>query len=311
MNPWPATQLDNTGLALVIQWLENPAFGYRSETGVVAANRPFARLCGLNLAELEGQQLDELLPGLETIPSDGQVVVSGDGTSYCLQQLPLMAEDVEIYLLHKVHTLKMAPGSHDLETPIPPELTLLHNCIAAVDPFTADHTVATAHLARAVAQQLCLDRSEIDTVFLGGLLHDIGKIRIPAGILNRSGRLSDGEMACIRHHPETGMQILEPMKTHRGLLAVVHEHHERLDGTGYPRGLKGDDICMAARVVAVADVYQSMTSHRPYRAALPASEALEELQRGRFHTYDPDAVDACLTLAQDDGQQPGFPAANH
>ncbi|HCD71269.1 MAG TPA: hypothetical protein DEQ04_01730, partial [Thermovirga lienii] len=133
-------------------------------------------------------------------------------------------------------------------------------------------------------------------VKLAGLVHDIGKVAVPAEILNKPGRLSDVEMEIVRTHPQKGYELLRKL-THRPVLAeVVYAHHERLDGSGYPRGLSGEDIPIEARILAVADVVEAMVSHRPFRSALTLEEALEEIKAGKGILYDHKVVEACVEL---------------
>ena len=139
---------------------------------------------------------------------------------------------------------------------------------------------------------------------LGAMIHDIGKIYVPAEILNRPGRLSDSEMEIIRAHARIGGEILEGTEFPWPIREMVEQHHERLDGSGYPRGLQGGEIVPEARILAVADVVEAMSSHRPYRPARGLDDARAEIRRGRGTIYDAEAVDACLAILREGG----FPA---
>ncbi|MGB8718636.1 MAG: HD domain-containing phosphohydrolase, partial [Desulfobacterales bacterium] len=138
----------------------------------------------------------------------------------------------------------------------------------------------------------------IQAIRFAGILHDIGKIRIPTAILNRPGRLLDVEMEMIKLHPQVGFEILENIPAPWPLAEIVHQHHERLDGSGYPRNLKGDQILREATILSVSDVVEAGSSYRPYRPARGIDVALEEITRHRGVRYAPDAVDACLELLQ-------------
>jgi PAS domain S-box-containing protein len=164
------------------------------------------------------------------------------------------------------------------------------------DPYTAGHQSRVAKLAVVIAGELGWGPERIEGLRLGASIHDIGKIQIPADILNRPGRLSAHEFGVIKVHPEVGYEIISGISFPWPVKEIVLQHHERLDGTGYPKGLKGDDITMEARVVAVADVVEAMASHRPYRPALGIEAALKEIERGRSTAYDIAVVDACLRL---------------
>ena len=131
---------------------------------------------------------------------------------------------------------------------------------------------------------------------MSGLVHDIGKISVPFELLSRLGKLSEPEMSLVQQHSTSGYNILKDIEFPWPIARIVLEHHERLDGSGYPQGLKGDEILLEARIIAVADVTEAMSSHRPYRPALGMDLAFEEISKNRGTLYDPDAVDACLRL---------------
>ena len=162
------------------------------------------------------------------------------------------------------------------------------------DPYTAGHQQRVARLASAVAQQMGLSEERIEGLRVASLLHDIGKIYIPAEILSKPARLSDMEMGLMRTHSEVGHDILKGVSFPWPVAEMVLQHHERLDGSGYPHGLKGEEILLEARILMVADVVEAMSSHRPYRAALGLDKALNELLAGRGRSFDPDVVAACL-----------------
>jgi len=131
---------------------------------------------------------------------------------------------------------------------------------------------------------------------MAGLIHDLGKIAVPAEILSKPGRITEAEFNMIKCHPQTGYDILKDMKFPWPLAQIVLEHHERMDGSGYPQGLSGEDTLLEARILAVADVVEAMASHRPYRPALGIDRALDEIQQNRGTLYDTVVVDACLKL---------------
>jgi putative two-component system response regulator len=161
------------------------------------------------------------------------------------------------------------------------------------DPYTAGHERRTAELVVAMARKLELQEDEITTLDLTARMHDIGQIAVPAEILTRPGRLSKNEFTLIQAHPQVAYDILASIDFGRPVAEVILQHHERLDGSGYPRGLSGDDILLEARVLAVADVVEAMSSHRPYRAALGVEAALAEIRRGAGTEYDADVVAVC------------------
>lgn len=169
------------------------------------------------------------------------------------------------------------------------------------DPYTAGHQQRVARLASAIAHEMGLSDEQLDGVAVAGTLHDIGKIYVPPSILSRPGRLSEIEFSLIKAHPVVGHDILKTVEFPWPIAEIVLQHQERLDGSGYPRGLKGDEILMEARILGVADVVEAMSSHRPYRPAVGIDKALEEIARGRGTHYDSGVVDACLRLFEEKG----------
>ena len=164
------------------------------------------------------------------------------------------------------------------------------------DPYTVGHQRRVGGLAGAIAAELGMTPGQVEGVRIGGYLHDVGKIGLPSDLLTKPVRLKDAEMALVRIHSESGRDILSKVDFPWPLAEVAHQHHERLDGSGYPRGLKGDEILPEACIIAVADVMEAMSSHRPYRAGLGVDEALAELAAGRGTRYSASAVDACTRL---------------
>lgn len=167
------------------------------------------------------------------------------------------------------------------------------------DPFTAGHQQRVSRLSTAIAQELGLSEDAQEGLRLAGLVHDIGKVYVPSEILAKSGTLSPLEMEIMRQHSEVGYQILKDVDFPWPVARMVREHHERLDGSGYPGGLTGENILIEARIMGVADVVEAMTAHRPYRAALGMDQALAEIRSRRGELYDPDVVDVCLLLCMD------------
>lgn len=180
-------------------------------------------------------------------------------------------------------------------------VTAIASTVEMRDPYTAGHQRRTAQLASAIARQLQLPDNQIEGLNLAGVMHDIGKIRIPAEILCKPGRLDTLEFALIKLHPETGYEILKPIDFPWPIAKTVLQHHERLDGSGYPHGLKGDEILLEAKILAVADVVEAMISHRPYRAGLGVEAAINEISEHRGELYEPAVVDACLLLLREQG----------
>lgn len=169
------------------------------------------------------------------------------------------------------------------------------------DRYTAGHQRKVAQLACAIAREMGLNPEQIEGIRVIGLLHDIGKIAVPAEILTKPGEITDSEFNLIKNHPQVGYEILKQVEFPWPVAPAVLQHHERLDGSGYPEGLRGPEICPEARIIAVADVVEAMSSHRPYRSALGIDRALEEIIQYKGVCYDPEVVDACSALFTEKG----------
>ncbi len=166
------------------------------------------------------------------------------------------------------------------------------------DPYTAGHQKRTTDLALAIAREMGLPEQDIKDLQLAGLIHDMGKISVPGEILSKPGRLNNAELQLIRRHPQVAYDILNKIGLPWSVDQIVLQHHERLDGSGYPQGLSGAEILLASRILGVADVVETMETHRPYRPSLGRAAALEEISKNRDILYDPEVVDACLRLFQ-------------
>jgi len=173
------------------------------------------------------------------------------------------------------------------------------NVVERRDPYTAGHERRVAELAVAVAERMGIGGDELDALRLAALIHDVGKISVPAEILSKPGRLSANEFELIKVHAQAGHDVLQSIAFEQPVADMVLQHHERLDGSGYPQGLRRDEILRGARVIAVADVYEAMTSHRPYRPGLQQDAAIAELRDGAGSRYDAEIVEACLGVLDD------------
>lgn len=171
------------------------------------------------------------------------------------------------------------------------------------DPYTAGHQQRVAELARAIATELGVSEDQIQGIHFAGVIHDIGKISVPGEILSKPGKISENEIGIIKDHSRVGHDILRPVDFPWPIAQIVQQHHEKMDGSGYPGGILGENILLEARILTVADVVEAMSSHRPYRAALGVDVALSEISKGRGTLYDPEVVDACLRLFKERGYQ--------
>ncbi|MEI6412714.1 MAG: HD domain-containing phosphohydrolase [Pseudomonadota bacterium] len=177
------------------------------------------------------------------------------------------------------------------------------------DPYTAGHQYRVSLLATSIAGEFGLDPGRMLGLRMGAMIHDIGKIYLPSEILSRPGRLADVEFALVKTHSEVGRDIVSHVEFPWPVADMIHQHHERLDGSGYPQGLKGDEILLEAQILTVADVVEAMASHRPYRPALGIAAALDEIRRSAGRFYQADIAAACLRLFEDRGYQ--LPLGQH
>ncbi len=180
-------------------------------------------------------------------------------------------------------------------------IQVLVSAVEARDPYTAGHQIRSAALADTIAAEMGLSQEKIEGIRIAGSIHDIGKLSIPAEILAKPTKLSKSEFLLIKEHARHGYEILKEVESPWALAEIVYQHHERMDGSGYPRKLKGNEILMEARIMAVADVVESMASYRPYRPALGIDVALNEIEKNRGVLYDDAVVDACLRLFREKG----------
>lgn len=177
--------------------------------------------------------------------------------------------------------------------------TTIQVMVAAVearDPYTAGHQIRSSNLACAIATEMGLPQEKIDGIQMAGAIHDIGKLSIPAEILTKPTKLTDLEYSLIKEHSACGYEMLKNVESQWALAEIVFQHHERMNGSGYPRQLRGDEILIEARILAVSDVVESMASHRPYRPSQGIEAALKEIDNNKGILYDSAVVDACLRL---------------
>lgn len=193
-------------------------------------------------------------------------------------------------------TIKLRETMNDLKGALEGIIEAIGYALEIKDRYTAGHQQRVSSLACDIAKEMGLSDDQIEGVRIAGAMHDIGKISISSEILTKPGKLTEKEFNIIKTHPQVGYEILKKIKFPWPLAYIIYQHHERMNGSGYPRGLKGKDILIEARIVAVADVVEAMASKRPYRPALGIDEALAELSRNSSKLYDPRAVKACIKL---------------
>jgi PAS domain S-box-containing protein/putative nucleotidyltransferase with HDIG domain len=203
-------------------------------------------------------------------------------------------KQAEEKLQQTLESLKKAVGT---------TIQVLVSALEARDPYTAGHQSRSANLACAIAKEMGLSQDKIDGIRMAGIIHDIGKLSIPAEILSKPTELIDIEFSLIKEHSLTGYEMLKNVESPWPLAEIIYQHHERVDGSGYPRNLKGDEILMESRILAVADVIEAMASHRPYRPSFGIEAALKEISKNKGILYDHAVVDACLRLFREKGYQ--------
>lgn len=269
---------------------------------------------------------DLMMPGMDGIaflkkvcelaPNTVRMVLTGNATitnavdavnnGYIFRFLtkPCPPEILKRAIRDGVRQFEMAKAHGQLQ-----ELRVLHGAMEGVvqgltslvevrDPYTAGHQRKVTALAVALAEAMGLDQGALPGLRLAGMVHDIGKLYVPAEFLNKPGRLSDAEFAIIKTHPQVGFDILDPVAFPWPVSRIVVQHHERLDGSGYPHGVRGDDMLLEARILAVADVVDAITTHRPYRPGLGIQMALDELRKYAGVQFDPKVVETCVRLIE-------------
>lgn len=208
-----------------------------------------------------------------------------------LELLTLLAQPIAAALANARAYTRLAQVSQQV-------IKTLSMTVELRDPYTAGHQRRVAQLAVAIAQELGLSQERQESLRIACTLHDIGKIVVPAEILSKPGHINPLEWGLVKSHSRVGYEILKEIDFPKEIADIVLQHHERLDGSGYPAGLRGDEVSLEARILAVADVMEAMIFHRPYRPALGVEKALEEITRERGEGLDAAAVDACCRLFQ-------------
>ncbi|MFZ3158176.1 MAG: PAS domain S-box protein [Smithella sp.] len=201
----------------------------------------------------------------------------------------------------KLAEAKLQQTLYSLKNAVGATIQVMVSAVEMKDPYTAGHQLRTADLAGAIATEMGLAQEKIDGIHMAGSIHDIGKLSIPAEILSKPTKLTNIEFSLIKEHVRSGYEMLKNVESPWLLAQIVYQHHERMDGSGYPRNLKGDEIIMEARIMAVADVVEAMASHRPYRPALGIDATMEEIEKNRGILYDVAVADACLRLFRGKG----------
>jgi PAS domain S-box-containing protein/putative nucleotidyltransferase with HDIG domain len=237
-----------------------------------------------------------------------------DGKYYLRTFTPIIGQSADKKISHvaviskdisdiKLAEEKLKDTLKSLRSALDTTIQVMVSAVEIRDPYTAGHQIRSAHLASAIATEIGLSQEKIEGIRMAGSIHDIGKLSIPAEILSKPTKLSDIEFRLIKEHASKGYEMLKDVESPWPLAEIVYQHHERMDGSGYPRNLKGDEICIEARILAVADVVEAMASHRPYRPGLGIDAALNEIEKNRGIIYDTVVADVCLRLFREKGFQ--------
>ncbi len=207
---------------------------------------------------------------------------------------------LDITLLKRTED-KLRKSLESLETAMESTIKTITRIVEAKDPYTAGHQQRVAQLACAIAIEMGLGEDIIKCIHTAALIHDIGKIYVPSEILSKPGPLTEPEINIVRTHPKGSYDILKDIEFPWPIAEIAYQHHERLDGSGYPRGLKGEEIRLEARILGVADVVETISSHRPYRPAIGVDDALDEIETKKNLLYDAHVVECCLRLFREKG----------
>ena len=286
----------------------------------VKTNRPDLILLDIRMPEMDGFEtmtlLKEVLPADESIPV---IFLTADENQESeTRGLELGAMDFikkpfvpEVLVLRVRHTIELVRLQRNLEAEVEKktqenEVLSLHvvqtlaQAIDAKDTYTNGHSGRVAEYSKEIARRYGYSVKQQDEIYMMGLLHDVGKIGVPDAVINKPGRLNDEEFEQIKKHPVLGDKILKKIREMPKLAIGARWHHERYDGTGYPDGLAGKDILEEARIIAVADSYDAMTSNRSYRGFLPQEKVREEIEKGKGTQFDPVFADIMLQIMDED-----------
>ena len=292
-----------------IAWLKD------KESRFIAANEPFGKACGFEPEDLVGKTDLDIWPrdlAERYRADDKEVMESGkrkqveepltdsEGKSLWIETIKTPIYDEQGNVLGTAGIARditeRKQSFERLRKALGATVQAIAVTVETRDPYTAGHQRRVADLARAIATEMGLTTDQIDSLRMAGIIHDLGKIAVPAEILSKPTKLTNVEFSLIKIHAQSGYDILKDIEFPWPIARMVLEHHERMDGSGYPNGLTGDKLLIESRILTVADVVESMASHRPYRPSLGIDAALAEIGKNRGILYDEAVVDACLRL---------------
>ncbi len=267
---------------------------------------------GIHLYLTKPWRKDELLYSINQILSKAELLIDNRRLNELVQKQNAELLELNRNLEDKVRlkTLHLDQRAEELKASVEKIQIILDGTVQAMakivegrDPYTAGHEQQVARIASLISEKMGLPPEQVEAVRIAGALHDIGKIAVPSEILTKPGRLSRLEMEMVKTHCQNAYDILKTIEFPYPIAQIILQHHERMDGSGYPQGLNGEDILLEARIIGVADVVEAMSAHRPYRPALGIEAAMDEIIKNRGTLYDEDVVDACLRLYRIEGQK--------
>jgi len=254
--------------------------------------------------------LDRCLSG-EKISCEDWLDMPGDGAQcFEVTYSPyLNSNDIITHVIVIMHNIthrkitekELEKSYQKLQKTLDDSVQALSALVEMRDPYTSGHQIRVAKTAQAIAKEMDLAEDCVKGIWVSSMLHDIGKIQVPSDILTKPGRITKAEFELIKEHPQAGYEILKNIEFPWPVAEIVLQHHERMDGSGYPHGLRGDEIRLESRIIAVADVIEAMSSHRPYREALGLEAAFDEIRNNKDVLYDPKVVDACIHIFLEEG----------
>lgn len=275
-------------------------------------NPAFTEMTGLRPEDILGRTVREAIPDIEDhwLERYGRVAETGQTVRFTGYAAPLRKHfEVAAYRprvnMFAVTFRDVTPevrAREAIEKALEGSINVIGHVCEVRDPYTAGHQRRVAALAQRMAQAMGLSSEQTKTVYFGALVHDIGKVAVPVEILNYPGALSEPQYGLVKVHPQAGFDILKGVDLPGPVADIVLQHQERMDGSGYPNGLRGDEILLETRIVIVADVFESMNCHRPYRGKHSKEAAIAEIEKNDGRLYDHDVVSICLALAKADDQ---------
>jgi PAS domain S-box-containing protein/putative nucleotidyltransferase with HDIG domain len=298
-----------------------------TESKIIRANKTLANSLKMPVKDIVGKTTEELFPKEQAEKmrkDDKKVIISGkpkrniiqpyttpDGIRWLItDKIPYKDKEGKVtgviglskdITVQRKSEEELQQTYQKLKKAMDAAIDTMSNIIEAKDPYTSGHQQRVSLLATAIAKEMGLSEDKVKGIKIASLIHDIGKINIPSEILSKPGKLTEEEFNLIKSHPKIGYDILKLINFSWPVAEIVLQHHERINGSGYPNNLKGDKILLEAKIIGVADVVEAMSSHRPYRPALGIDVALEEISKNKGILYDPEVVDVCLKFFKEKG----------